>query len=172
MAVDQTTGNMTPHGSLNDHADDHQSGLSGEGSAMSVVARMYECFNKADLGTIKSEIFAPDIKWNLPGRHPLAGTKNGADEVLAFFHQLNKTGIQVDLVKIEGWTDDIVVEVHRGHGEAAGHTLDGLNCTHYHVNGGKITEVQVYVSDQYHLDNFFNAVVEYAPIPQRLKDPS
>jgi ketosteroid isomerase-like protein len=142
------------------------------GSAMSVVSRMYECFNKADLDTIKNEIFAPDIEWRLPGRHPLAGTKHGADEVLSFFHQLNKTGIQVDLVKIDEWTDDIVVEVHRGHGQAGDHKLDGLNCTHYHVKGGRITEVQVYVSDQYHLDNFFNAVVEYAPIPQRLADPS
>jgi len=145
---------------------------SATGTAMAVVSRMYECFNKADLDTIKNEIFAPDIVWNLPGRHPLSGTKKGADEVLAFFHQLNKTGIQVDLVNIAEWTDDIVVEVHRGHGEAGGHKLDGLNCTHYHVRGGKITEVQVYVSNQYHLDNFFNEAVEYAPIPQRLADPT
>ena len=30
-----------------------------------VVTRMYECFNRADLDTIKQEIFEPDILWNL-----------------------------------------------------------------------------------------------------------
>ena len=39
-------------------------------------------------------------------------------------------------------------------------------------NDGLIDKVQVYVSDQYALDQFFNAVYEYAPIPTRLKDPS
>ena len=143
-------------------------------TAIEVVTRMYECFNKADLDTIKKEIFEPDLVWNLPGRHPLAGTKNGADEVLAFFHQLNKAGVIVELEKIAAWGDDIAVEVHRGHAELpSGLKLDGHNCTHYHVNeGGKIYKVQVYVSDQYALDQFFNAVYEYAPIPARLKDPS
>ena len=121
-------------------------------AAMDVVSRMYECFNRADLDTIKKEIFAEDLVWKLPGRHPLAGTKNGADEVLAFFHQLNKAGVQVDLVNIAEWTDDIVVEVHRGHADLGDNKLDGLNCTHYHVRDGKIAEVQVYVSDQYVLD--------------------
>ena len=35
------------------------------------------------MDTIRNEIFAPDIVWNLPGRHPLSGTKHGAEEVLA-----------------------------------------------------------------------------------------
>lgn len=140
-------------------------------SAMDVVARMYECFNKADLDTIKKEIFAEDLEWNLPGRHPLAGVKHGADEVLAFFHQLNKSGIQVDLVKIDAWGDDTVVEVHRGHGECKGFKLDALNCTHYHVNSAnKIYKVQVYMGDQHAADNFFCNVFEYKPIPDRLKD--
>jgi len=140
-------------------------------AAMDVVSRMYECFNRADLDTIRNEIFAPDLVWRLPGRHPLAGEKRGAEEVLAFFHQLNKAGIQVDLVNIAEWTDDIVVEVHRGHGQVGDNKLDGLNCTHYHVRDGKIAEVQVYVSDQYALDQFFNAVFKYAPIPQVLAEP-
>jgi limonene-1,2-epoxide hydrolase len=143
-------------------------------TAIEVVTRMYECFNKADLDTIKKEIFHPNLVWNLPGRHPLAGQKRGADEVLAFFHQLNKAGVIVDLVKIAAWGDDTAVEVHRGHADLPnGLKLDGVNCTHYHVdNDGLIDKVQVYVSDQYALDQFFNAVYQYAPIPQRLADPS
>ncbi len=139
-------------------------------AAMDVVSRMYECFNRADLDTIRNEVFAPDLVWRLPGRHPLAGEKRGAEEVLAFFHQLNKSGIQVDLVNIAEWTDDIVVEVHRGHGQVGESKLDGINCTHYHVRDGKIAEVQVYVSDQYALDDFFNKVYQYKPIPERLAE--
>jgi ketosteroid isomerase-like protein len=131
---------------------------------------MYECFNRADLDTIRNEVFAPDLVWRLPGRHPLAGEKRGAEEVLAFFHQLNKSGIQVDLVNLAQWTDDTVVEVHRGHGQVGDNKLDGLNCTHYKVVNGKIQEVQVYISDQYALDQFFNAVYAYKPIPDRLAE--
>jgi uncharacterized protein len=139
-------------------------------AAMDVVSRMYDCFNKADLETIRNEIFAQDIVWRLPGRHPLAGEKHGAEEVLAFFHQLNKAGVAVTLENIAEWTDDIVVEVHRGRADLGYAKFDGLNCTHYHVRDGKITEVQVYTSDQYMLDDFFNKVYKYKPIPDRLAE--
>jgi ketosteroid isomerase-like protein len=64
---------------------------------VALVNRMYECFNRNDMETIRREIFAPDLVWDLPGRHPLAGTKHGADEVLAFFSQLVKGNVQVTL---------------------------------------------------------------------------
>ena len=133
-----------------------------------IVEKMYQCFNVGDLATIKSEVFAPDLKWMLPGHHPLAGMKESADEVLAFFHELNKSGIQVDLVNIDSWGPDTVVEVHRGHGEADGAKLDALNCTHYHLRDGKIYDVKVYMGDQHGADAFFNAVSKLAPIPTRL----
>ncbi|MBI2374863.1 MAG: hypothetical protein HYV07_12775, partial [Deltaproteobacteria bacterium] len=118
---------------------------------------------------LASASVAPDLQWTLPGRHPLAGTKRGADEVLAFFHELNKAGVQVDLIRIDNWGNDTVVEVHRGHGEKNGVKLDALNCTHYHVNAaGKIDKVQVYMGDQYGADQFFCAIYEYKPIPDRL----
>ena len=57
---------------------------------MALVTRMYECFNRDDMETIRREIFSPNLIWNLPGHHPLAGTKNGPDEVLAFFAALRR----------------------------------------------------------------------------------
>jgi hypothetical protein len=133
-----------------------------------IVSRMYECFNRGDLDTIRNELFAKDMVWRLPGRHPLAGAKHGAEEVIAFFNELVKSNIKVDLVRIDAWGDDTVVEVHRGQGRVGDAVLDALNCTHYHIKDGKIDEVQVYMSDQYGADNFFNAIYEYAPIPDRL----
>ena len=45
--------------------------------AMAVVGKMYECFGKGDMATLKTDVFAPDITWALPGHHPLSGVKNG-----------------------------------------------------------------------------------------------
>lgn len=135
---------------------------------VAIVERMYECFNRADLETIRQEIFAPNLIWRLPGHHPLAGTKNGPEEVLAFFGQLNKANIQVTLVNIDAWGDDIVVEVHRGAGKSGDAVLNALNCTHYHITNGKIDDVQVYISDQHAVDQFFNTVYQLKPIPDRL----
>src|SRR5512135_526167 len=83
------------------------------GANLAVVQRMYECFNRGDLNTIRREIFAPDIAWRLPGRHPLGGVKTGAEEVIAFFAELNRSGIQVDVTHMDEFTADTVVEVHR-----------------------------------------------------------
>lgn len=135
---------------------------------VAIVQKMYECFNQGDLDTIRKEVFAPNLIWNLPGRHPLGGTKEGVDEVLAFFGELVKTNVKVDLIKIDAFGEDTVVEVHRGHGEINGFALDALNCTHYHIRDGKIADVQVYMSDQYSADNFFSAIFQYKPIPARL----
>ncbi|MFO1371481.1 MAG: nuclear transport factor 2 family protein [Candidatus Competibacteraceae bacterium] len=153
---------------------------------VALVQRMYECFNRNDLDPIRNEIFAPDLVWNLPGRNPLSGTKNGANEVIAFFAQLVKANIQVTLdpqndpsTGIDTFGENTVVEVHRGRGtatvrDASGNesqvTLNALNCTHYHIRNGRIAQVQVYMSDQHAADNFFNAVYRLKPIPDRLAD--
>jgi ketosteroid isomerase-like protein len=151
---------------------------------VALVQRMYECFNRQDLDTIRNEIFASDIVWNLPGRHPLAGTKYGAEEVIAFFAQLGRANVQVTLdpaadpaTRVDIFGEDTVVEVHRGKGQtttrdASGNeatvVLNALNCTHYKIRSGRIAEVQVYISDQYSVDTFFSAVYKLKPIPDRL----
>jgi len=153
---------------------------------IALVQRMYECFNRNDMDTIRNEIFAPDLVWDLPGRHPLSGTKHGAEEVLAFFAQLVRANIQVTLdpqsdpsTGVDTFGSDTVVEVHRGQGtvtvqdasgSAAPVTLNALNCTHYQIRDGRIARVQVYISDQHAVDNFFWAVYRLKPIPDRLAD--
>lgn len=160
---------------------DHQTGdlketygqdLSGDvrHANVALVEKMYECFNRGDMATIKSEVFAPDLQWTLPGRNPVGGLKNGADEVIAFFGGLVRSGIKVDLIKIDAFGDDTVVEVHRGYGQVGDAKLDALNCTHYHIKDDRIAVVQVYMGDQYSADNFFWAAYTMAPIPDRWAD--
>jgi uncharacterized protein len=151
---------------------------------LALVRRMYECFNRDDMDAIRREIFAPDLVWNLPGHNPVAGTKQGAEEVIAFFMVLRRGGISVTLdpardpaTGLDTFGDSTVVEVHRGEGQvsttdASGNPvvlrLNALNCTHYHINNGRIDRVQVYISDQHAVDAFFNAAYRYKPIPDRL----
>ena len=105
-----------------------------------IVEKMYEAFNRGDMDTIKRDVFAENIEWRLPGHHPLAGTKRGADEVIAFFAQLVKSGIKVDLIQIDAFGENTVVEVHRGYGQVGDAKLDANNCTHYHIRDGKVIE--------------------------------
>jgi ketosteroid isomerase-like protein len=150
---------------------------------LSLVRRMYECFNRDDMDTIRRDIFAPELVWNLPGHNPVAGTKEGAEEVIAFFKVLRRANIRVTLdpaqdpaTGIDTFGDSTVVEVHRGQGQvtttASGNpvvlNLNALNCTHYHISNGRIDRVQVYISDQHTVDAFFNAAYRYKPIPDRL----
>jgi ketosteroid isomerase-like protein len=138
--------------------------------AIRLVQKMYECFNKDDLDTIRKEVFAPDLKWNLPGRHPLSGMKQSGEEVIAFFGELRKCGINVDLIGIHPFGDDGCVEIHRGYGEAGGNKLDARNCTHYVASNGRLSRVEVFMGDQASADNFFNAAYNLKPIPERLAD--
>ena len=138
--------------------------------AMALVQKMYECFNRDDLETLRREVFASDLQWTLPGHHPLAGTKTSGEEVIAFFGQLRKAGIQVDLVGIHPFGDDACVELHRGHGQTGDLKFDAVNCTHYHVTNGRLSKVQVFMGDQHAADAFFTAVYKLKPIPARLAD--
>ncbi len=70
---------------------------------MALVNKMYECFAKGDMATLKTDVFAKDITWNLPGHHPLSGIKKGPDEVIAFFGALMQTGIAVDNITSARW---------------------------------------------------------------------
>lgn len=137
-------------------------------SNLALVEKMYACFNTGDMETIKREVFAENLEWRLPGHHPLAGTKYGADEVIAFFTQLAKSGIKVDLTRIDAFGEEYVVEVHRGHGQAGEARLDAINCTHYHIVNDRIQDVQVFTSNQHAVDLFFNQTYALAPLPGRL----
>ena len=159
-------------------------GTSAREANLALVTRMYDCFNRDDMDTIRREIFAPGLIWNLPGHHPLSGTKTNAEEVIQFFMALRRANISVTLnpaadpaTGLDTFGETTVVEVHRGQGQvtvndASGNPvtmrLNALNCTHYRIENGRIARVQVYISDQHTVDQFFSAVYQLKPIPDRL----
>jgi len=135
-----------------------------------LVGRMYECFGKGDMDTIKKDIFAEDIKWSLPGHHPLSGTKVGADEVIAFFVQLGKTYVHVDNVSFGTIGENKVVENHSGHGHINNRDFLFPTCSVYTIENGKIANVQVYTADQHGVDDYFWSAYKLKTIPERLAE--
>ena len=147
---------------------------------LALVQRMYECFNRDDMDTIRNEIFARDLVWNLPGHHPLSGTKHGARKYWRSsprcagpIFRSPSTRRTTRPPASTASARSTVVEVHRGRGtttvrDASGVdqqvTLNALNCTHYQIRDGRIANVQVYMSDQHAADTFFNAVYQLKPI--------
>lgn len=137
-------------------------------SNVEVVEKMYQCFKAGDMETLKAEVFAEDLQWHLPGHHPLAGTKKGVDEVLAFFGRLRSLGLQVTPLGMGELNSGGVVEVYKAKGEVNGAKLNAFNCNYYTVREGRITEVQVLMADQHGYDAFFWEAYQLKPIPDRL----
>jgi uncharacterized protein len=137
-------------------------------SSIEVVEKMYHCFKTGDMDTLKSEVFAEDIVWNLPGHNPLAGTKRGVNEVLAFFGRLRALGAQVQPLEMGELSNGGVAEIYRAHGEVNGVKMEAFNCNYYTIRNGKIAEVQVLMADQQNYDTFMWAGVPLKPLPDRL----
>lgn len=137
-------------------------------SNLEIVEKMYHCFQTGDMETLKTEVFAEDLVWNLPGHHPIAGSKKGIVEVLAFFGKLRKLNLQVTPQGMGEIGNDAVAEFYRGQGEINTVKLNALNCNYYKIRDGKIAEVQVFMSDQHGYDAFFWVAVELKPLPDRL----
>jgi len=135
---------------------------------MAVVDKMYQCFGKGDMDTLKKEVFHPQIEWALPGHHPLSGVKKGPDEVIAFFGALMQTGVNVDNVSFGTIGDDRVVETHTGHGRVNNRDFIFPTCSVYTIRDGKIGHVQVYTADQHGVDDYFWSGYNLKPLPDRL----
>jgi ketosteroid isomerase-like protein len=138
-----------------------------EPAAVALLHRFYECYARGDLDAIRNEVLAPDVVWTIPGRHPLAGPKRGADEILAYFDQMGKTNVKADVLYMSG-DDTHVVDVHRGWGDTDGTSMDMLFVLFCSVADGRIAEVQAFAADQAQADDYFWATFSLAPIPDRL----
>jgi ketosteroid isomerase-like protein len=100
--------------------------------------RFYEAYGKEDIAAVR-EIFAEDIIWRIPGHHPLAGAKHGANEVLAFFAQLAKAEFKAEVMAISA-VGDYVLELHRGWSDY-GPKLDLMWTLAFRFENGRIKEV-------------------------------
>lgn len=132
-----------------------------------LIKDYYAAYASGDVNRLRG-FFADDIRWTIPGRHPLSGTKVGADEVLAFFGQLAKAGFKADPIFLAA-DGDWVVDLHRGWSTAP----EGLDITWalaFRIVDGRIAEAINFAADQAAADTYFWQNYELAAIPTRLKD--
>jgi len=141
--------------------------MNQDSASVAVVKKFYECYASGDLETLRNEVVAPDISWHIPGHHPLAGTKHGVEEVVAFFTQLAKSNFKAEVLFLGG-NDEYVVDCHRGWGENGDAKVDMNWCLLYRIRDGKIAEVQNFAGDQHEADRFFGSIYQLKPLPDRL----
>ncbi|KOX34402.1 hypothetical protein ADK67_03510 [Saccharothrix sp. NRRL B-16348] len=130
-----------------------------------LIKEYYAAYGSGDVNALR-RFFADDIRWTIPGHHPLSGTKVGVEEVLAFFGELAKAGFRAEPIFLAA-DGDWVVDLHRGWSTAP----EGLDITWalaFRIRGRRIVEAVNFAADQHAADRFFWQVYPLAPIPERL----
>lgn len=113
---------------------------------------------------------AEDIVWRIPGHHPLAGEKRGADEVVSFFAGLAKSRFKAEPIFFQA-QDDLVVDIHRGWSNVGnGPEIDQLYALMFRIEDGKIVEATNFLTDMHQSDAFYWAHYPLKPLPQRLAE--
>lgn len=132
---------------------------------VALIRRYYQAYGSGDLTALR-RFFTPDVRWTIPGHHPLAGTKTGADEVIAFFRELGRAGFRAEVLCLAA-DGDRVVDLHRGWST----TPVGVDMTWvlaYRVRDQRIAEAINFASDQHAADAFFWRQYPLGRIPDRL----
>ncbi|MBO6892028.1 MAG: nuclear transport factor 2 family protein [Roseibium sp.] len=132
-----------------------------------VVQDFFAAYAENDLNGIAS-VMDQDIRWHIPGRHPLSGTKTGRAEALAFFEQLGEAGFKAEPIYF-GANETHVIDIHRGWSNVEGKpNVDTTWALVYRIENGKIVEATNLSADQDAANTFFWSQYTLAPLPQRL----
>ncbi|MEM6498043.1 MAG: nuclear transport factor 2 family protein [Pseudomonadota bacterium] len=132
-----------------------------------VVKSFFKAYGKGDLDGI-AQVMDKNVRWHIPGRHPLSGTKTGRDEVIAFFDQLKSAGFQAEPIYF-GADEQRVVDVHRGWSNAPDKpNVDTIWALVFHIKDGKIVEATNLSADQDAANTFFWSQYKLKKIPDRL----
>ena len=134
-------------------------------SNLSKISDFFTAYANKDVSAV-SRVMGDDIVWHIPGHHPLAGTKRGIREVLAFFDLLARADFKAQPIVVAE-DGDYVVDHHRGW-STAGSGLDVTWCLVFRFEGGKIREVTNFCADQHKADLFFHEIYTLRPLPERL----
>ncbi|MEW6262143.1 MAG: nuclear transport factor 2 family protein [Thermodesulfobacteriota bacterium] len=132
------------------------------------IQKYFEYYAKGDLAGIRS-VMAEDVEWHIPGHHPLAGTKKGITELMAFFKLLQKADFKAEVYFLEA-SDKYVVDVHRGWGRYGPNALDQVWVLFYEFKDGKIWRVRNYAADQHEADLFFWRTYNLKPVQERIAE--
>lgn len=120
-----------------------------------LITAFFKAYATNDIEAIQN-IFAEDIKWHIPGTHPLSGTKLGINAVLEYFEQLNKGRFMAEPI-VMGVNDNFVIDCHRNWSNLEGEeNLNNMSCLLWKIDNHKIVEVHNFPQNQQIVDLFFS----------------
>ena len=125
---------------------------------IAVMRRAVDAFGSGDMATL-AEIFAPDLKWHIPGRSAIAGDHVGRDAVFGLFGKmatLTNGTFKANALEIIG-DEKGGVFITNDTGERNGKKLDVMLMLRVHIRDGKFVEAWDHVGDLYAHDEFWSA---------------
>ena len=120
---------------------------------LTLINNFFKAYGENDLDAI-STILDQNIKWHIPGKHPLSGTKTGVKQVLEFFQQLGKVAMKAEPI-VMGVNDTYVIDCHRNWSTLEKDNLNSMSCLLWKIENNKIVEVFNFPEDQHVVDLFF-----------------
>ncbi|MEP6747863.1 MAG: nuclear transport factor 2 family protein [Bacteroidota bacterium] len=126
-----------------------------------IIGKFFEAYSEHDFAALK-DVMSEDVIWIFMGQHPLAGVKNGIEEVVAFFDNMSDImGLsKVKVAKlVAGSNDDFLVECqHITTHRDDGNNIDHHVCVLWTFENNKIKEGRHFFADPHAADHFFSAV--------------
>jgi uncharacterized protein len=129
------------------------------------VNNFFEAYSRHDFTAIR-ESMSEDVIWIFLGQHPLAGVKNGIEEVVAFFDNMGAIMGQsnVKTVKLAtGSNENFLIECQHitAHRED-GNNIDHHVCVLWTFENNKITAGRHFFADPQAANHFFATVAPIA----------
>jgi len=130
-----------------------------------IIDIFFDAYGKHDFAALR-QVMKEDVIWVFMGQHPLAGVKNGIEEVVAFFDNMSAI-MSASKVKAEklvtGSNENHVIECqHISTRRDDGNNIDHHVCVLWTFEGNKIKEGRHFFADPHAADRFFAAVAPIA----------
>ena len=121
---------------------------------LALIHSFFQAYATTDLAGIR-KVLAENIRWHIPGNHPLSGTKKGVDEVLEYFRMLGRAAFKAEPI-VMGVNDTYVIDCHRNWSNIEDEeNLNNMSCLLWKIHGNQIVEVYNFPEDQHKVDAFF-----------------
>jgi ketosteroid isomerase-like protein len=110
------------------------------------------------MNALREQIMTGDVRWHNPGRGPLSGDYEGAEQVLQYFarvFELTGGTFSLELHDVLA-SDEHAAALVTVRAERAGKQLTDNEVLTYHFRDGKVSEVWVHTTDLYAVNEFFS----------------
>jgi len=136
-------------------------GIKMKNSNKGIIDEFFDAYGKHDLNGIM-RVMEDRVTWSFMGDHPLAGIKNGIDEVIAFFDAMgeimNRSNIKMEKL-IEAENEHYFIECqHSKTNRMDGNNLDHYTCVLWTIKDGKITEGRHFFANPQAANKYFSSV--------------